>query len=357
MKAKIICLFLPLFLLSCSKKPTASNDQLQNQPSPPAAVIPFQPTVVEPPETKEIDGIKSQANALLESKDFDGLDSMAKTFRDTKVCYADGVWKLFYFYDGINIPEESTDSEWSNHFAVLRDWIKTKPDSITARVALANGLVGYAWTARGRDSASKVTDDNWKHFSQRLNEAVSVLAEAKTLNEKCPCWWSTLLRVELGLQVDRPQYDAAFKGAIQAWPDYAAFYFIRANFLLPRWYGTEGELEKDLEASADKIGGEAGDTVYAQVIWDLNVSVFSTNLFQEYNLSWNRANNGLETIESHYPDSLAVKNEAAHLAVLAHDPPAAKKYFDQTKGEIDPSAWSSTNEFIYFANLVYGVTQ
>jgi hypothetical protein len=357
MKYKIICFLLPLILLSCSKNPAVSDAQSQNQSALPTTGLPFQPTVVEPPEAKEIYGIKSQADALFESKDFDGLDSMAKKFRDTKVCYADGVWKLFYFYDGINIPEESTDSEWTNHFAILRDWIKTKPDSITARVALANGLVGYAWTARGRDYANKVTDENWKLFSTRLNEAVNVLVEAKTLNEKCPCWWSTLLRVELGLQVDRPQYDATFKGAIQAWPDYTAFYFIRANFLLPRWYGTEGELEKDLEASADKIGGEPGDMVYAQVIWDLNGSVFSTNLFQEYNLSWNRANNGLEAIESHCPDSLAVKNEAAHLAVLAHDPQAAKKYFDQTKGEIDPSAWSSTNEFIYFANLVYGDAQ
>jgi hypothetical protein len=76
-------------------------------------------------------------------------------------------------------------------------------------------------------------------------------------------------------------------------------------------------------------------------------------MFEEYNFSWERANKGLEVIEKHYPNSLAVKNEAAHLAFLAHDAQAAKKYFQQTKGEIDASAWSSTNDFIRCANLVY----
>ncbi len=97
--------------------------------------------------------------------------------------------------------------------------------------------------------------------------------------------------------------------------------------------------------------------VYAQVVWNLHHSVFSTNILQEYNLSWERTAKGLEAIEKHYPESLAVKNEAAHLAVLAHDSVAAKKYFDQTKGEIDLSAWPSTNDYIHFARLVYDYAQ
>jgi hypothetical protein len=98
--------------------------------------------------------------------------------------------------------------------------------------------------------------------------------------------------------------------------------------------------------------------VYAQVVWGLHNSVVdATNIFQEYSLSWGRTDRGLEAIEKHYPDSLAVKNEAAHLAMLAHDRSAAKKYFDQTKGEIDLSAWPSTNVFIQAAGLVYGPAQ
>jgi hypothetical protein len=161
------------------------------------------------------------------------------------------------------------------------------------------------------------------------------------------------MRVELGLQAERSVCDATFNGAIEAWPDYPSVYFNRANFLLPRWYGAEGELAKDLEHSADKIGGESGDVVYVQTIWYMQGLVASSYLLQEYNLSWDRANRGLAALEKRYPASVMVENEAAHLAVLAHDVDAAKKYFGQTQGEIDPYCWPSTNQYIRFARLVY----
>jgi hypothetical protein len=182
---------------------------------------------------------------------------------------------------------------------------------------------------------------------------MNVLKGARVLRKQCPGWWVAVLRTELGLPVERSEYDETFNAAVKAWPDYPQFYFVRANFLLPRWYGTDGELARDLEHSANEIGGEAGDLMYARVAWNLHGLVYSPNLVDEYHLSWQRINRGLETIEQRYPDSLAVKNEAAHLAVLARDPQAAKKYFDQTKGQIDPSAWSSTNDFVRCASLVY----
>src|ERR1035437_727904 len=347
-----------IFWTSCSKKPTVTTSQSDNQTAQPTTGLPFQPTLVEPPETKEIYAIKRQADALIASKDFDKLDTVAEDFRTSQACYAHGVWKLSYFYEGLNFPAGgSTDSEWTNHFAILRNWVETKPDSITARVAFANGLIEYAWQARSHDFADKVTDEGWKLFFQRLNQAVTVLNGAKNLKEKCPYWWAAMLRAELGLQTERSKYNATFNTAIQTWPNYTPFYFLRSNFLLPRWYGSDGELQKDLEQSANKIGGEAGDMIYAQVIWNLNGMVSSKNLFEEYNFSWERANKGLEAIKKSYPNSLAVKNESAHLAAIANDLKTAKKYFDQTGGQIDISCWASTNQFVDCAQFVYESVQ
>jgi hypothetical protein len=360
MKLKIfISLFLvSFFWTSCSKKQTVATNQSDNPTAQTTTGVPFQPTLVEPPETKEIYAIKNQSDSLIALKDFDNLDAVAEGFRNSQASYANGVWKLSYFYEGLNFPSgEATDSEWTNHLAILRDWVQAKPDSITARVALANGVIDYAWQARGHDFADKVKDEAWKLYFQRLNQAVIVLNGAKNLKEKCPYWWAVMLRAELGLQTERPEYDATFNTAIQTWPNYTPFYFLRSNFLLPRWYGSDGELQKDLDQSANKIGGEAGDMIYAQVIWNLNGMVSSTNLFEEYNFSWERANKGFEAIEKLHPDSLAVKNEAAHLAALAGDIPAAKKYFNQTAGQIDLSCWSSTNEFVSCVQFVYGSAQ
>jgi hypothetical protein len=358
MKVKIICFLLPLFLLSCSKKPTDANGtQSQNQSVSPPTSLPFKVTVVETPEEEEINDISNQAAALLSAKDYDKLDELAKKYRDSRESYADGTWKLFNVYNGLNLSVKASDAEWTDHFSILRDWINARPNSITARVAMSQELVNFAWKARGGDYANTVSDENWKLFFQRLNEAVDVLNAAKILKEQCPYMWSVLLQAELGLQVDRSKYDATFNAATKAWPDYTPYYFRRVTYLMPRWNGTAGELENDLGKSADKIGGEDGDMLYAQVVWYAHQWFSSTNIFKEYNLSWNRVNTGLEIIEKHFPDSLAVKNEAARLAVLASDEQSAKKYFDQTQGKVDLDCWESQDDYVRFADLVYGCTQ
>jgi len=84
-----------------------------------------------------------------------------------------------------------------------------------------------------------------------------------------------------------------FNSAIKEFPDYQYYYRSRAIYLLPRWNGEDGELERDLEQSADRIGGEAGDMVYAQVVWDVTLWV-TTNVFKENNLSWKRADRALK---------------------------------------------------------------
>lgn len=358
MRRTLICLLLPLLVVSCSKKATnAAGSQSQNQNATPAAGLPFTVTVVETSETKEISAITNQVAALFADKKYDDLDALAKKLRDSKEAYADGSWKLASVYQGLELPDEAPDAAWTARFSALRDWIKSKPESITARVAMARELVDFGWKARGTDYANKVSEASWKLFFQRLNEAVTTLTSAKTLKEQCPVWWSVLLQSELGLQVKRAQYDATFAAATKAWPDYAPFYFKRANYLLPRWNGTEGEWEKDLANSADKVGGEEGDILYARVVWDMHQFIYSTNIFKEYQLSWNRVNTGFEAIEKHFPGSLAVKNEAARLAVLARDKAAATKYFDQTAGQVDLTCWDSKDDFVQFANMVYGVGQ
>jgi hypothetical protein len=219
MKNKI-WLLLPIVLAGCSK------------------ISPLNPVLVQPPETKEIYAIKQEAITLLNAREFDKLDALAKDDRDSGACFANGMWKLSYLYDGLDSSVgKGTDADWTNHLSVIMDWVRAEPKSIAARVALANGLVDYAWQARGHDYADKVTAEGWKQFFRRLNAAVEVLDDTRTLEQKSPYWWMVKLRAELGLQAERSQYDKTFNAAIRAWPDYTPFYFHRSDYLLPRWYG------------------------------------------------------------------------------------------------------------------------
>jgi hypothetical protein len=356
MKNNIIYLLLPLFLLSCSKKPAETPrqpQQLQNQQNFPKAVIPFYATIVETAESKEISAITNQARALFQAKDYDGLDAYARKLRNSKECYDGGAWKFYFVYCGLDLSEKASDAEWSTHFAALQDWINARPDSITARVAMANELVNYAWKARGDDWAENVTAEGWKLFNQRLNQAVQVLNEAKPLKEQCPYWWSVMLGADLGLPIDRSQYDATFEEATRTWPEYKPYYYRRAYYLLPRWNGTEGEWEDDLEKSANRTGGEEGDLLYARVVWCMHQSHVFTNIFTESKLSWSRVDKGFDTMEKQFPNSLAAESEHAYLAVLARDAKAARKQFVKLNGKLDLSVWSSQEKFMRFAFWAY----
>jgi hypothetical protein len=350
-----IWLLLPLMLFGCSRTATTATNVVPSNVAVVAAPKPITwgITIVETAESKEISAISKQANVLFQAKDYDGLEAYAKKLRDSREHYDGGGWKFYFVYAGIELPEEASDAELTNQLAALQDWINARPDSITARVALADELVTYAWKARGDDWAANVTDSGWKLFNLRLNEALKVLNEAKSLKTQCPYWWTVMLRIDLGLSPERSQYDETFKEATTAWPDYKPYYNHRAVYLLPRWNGTEGEWESDLGESANRTSGEEGDLLYARVVWCMHKSHYFTNIFSETKLSWPRVDKGFDVMEKQFPVSLGAKSEHAYLAVLARDKVVARKQFDKLEGNVDLSVWTSREQFITF--LAYSI--
>jgi Domain of unknown function (DUF4034) len=355
MKYKIVCLLLPLFLAGCSKKSAPEIDGMpQDQNIAPSSALPFQVTTVWPDsESEEMDEIKTQAAALLEATNFDGLDELAAKFRSSKECYANGTWKLVNVYDGLVPSANTPNDEWEDRIAVLQDWIAAKPDSITARVGLANVLVNYAWRARGSGYANTVTDEGWRLLGERLNQAMKVLNEAESLKEQCPYYWIVKMRAALGLQMDKDQFNDIFNQAVNFAPDFEPLYLQRAIYLLPRWNGAEGELETDLEKSADRIGGDDGDMLYTQVIWGVHDRASSTNVFKENHFSWPRVDRGFAVIEKRFPDSLAAKSERAYLAAYAGDRQKTREYLNETQGKADLAVWYYKGEYIRVANWAY----
>jgi hypothetical protein len=164
MKSKIVYLLLPLFLLSCSKKSAEIPPQSQNGMGTPTTALPFKVAIVETSEAKEMNVIMHRAAALLDSKDYGGLDDMAEKYRISEECYADCGQKIALVYDGLEPPDEASNVDWEARLRELRNWIEVKPESATARIALARCLVSYAWKARGSDYASKVSDEGWQTF-------------------------------------------------------------------------------------------------------------------------------------------------------------------------------------------------
>ena len=150
MKSKIVYLLLPLFLLSCSKKSTEISPQSQNGMGAPTTALPFKVAIVETSEAKEMNVIMHRAAALLDSKDYGGLDDMAAKYRISEECYADCGQKIALVYDGLEPSDEASNADWEARLRELRNWIEVKPESATARIALARCLVSM----RGKPEAA-----------------------------------------------------------------------------------------------------------------------------------------------------------------------------------------------------------
>lgn len=353
MKSKKLRVCLPVLFcaLGASQRVDAFTNEIRSTYT--SLRIPFTVTQVETAEAKEENAIQAQAAALIKAREFDKLDDLANDYRNLGESFANGSWKVGWLYFGLSPDDENTDAEWKDRLAALREWVAARPSSITARVGLASTLVDYAWKARGGGSASTVTDEGWRLLAQRLNEAQDVLTQAKTLTNKCPAYWSIQMTTAMGLGYDKATFQKIFDQAKAAYPNYSAYECRRAIYLLPRWYGTEGEWERELGKSADKLGGDAGDMLYARVVWSMQRYGTMREIFKLSQVSWPRVDRGFAVIEKKYPDSLAAKNERAKLAGMAGDKAHAQQYFADTKGAIDLAMWDAPGNYLSWAIWAY----
>lgn len=351
---KMIPLFLVAVLLlpGCGKKESADtppNDGNVHNVS--TNGLPFAVTVVESAQTKVWNNLSKLSLIYLEKQEYDELEKLAEDGRSAEDACANGDWQVVPVYAALELSAAQDDSAWLARQKAIAAWIQARPESITARVALARLLTGYAWKARGTGYANTVSDTSERLFEERLHQAAAVLKEAAALKAKCPVYWTTVMKVALGLGVTKEQHERIFQQAVRAYPDYTPIYTQRGIFLLPRWYGEEGEWVTDLTKSADQTGGEKGDILYAQVAWSLRGYSGEKNVFEDNtNLVWARIDRGWSALEKKLPDSLEAIHMHGHMAALAGDGKTAKQCLLKTNGQMTLWAWRSKGEFIDFAN-------
>jgi uncharacterized protein DUF4034 len=241
--------------------------------------------------------ILNQSESLLLASKYDELDRIADQYRKSKETFTNGEWKLHVFYEGIAYYGRfAPESSWKARLDRLNDWVLKKPQSITARVALADCLVGYAFQKRSGNFAPKVSEEQWRGFSDNMKKAAEVLIEARKLKEKCPGWWSAFQRVAL-IGMDRQRYEMLFNEAVSFEPRYNSFYFRKTVYLLPIWYGEEGEWERFAKSAADSVGGKDGDILYARIVWSADRVYDDKNLkYRAPSISWDRVQRGVDAM-------------------------------------------------------------
>jgi hypothetical protein len=278
---------------------------------------------------------------LVEEK-FDRLDRMAYELRSQKSRAAGGSWKLTEFYGALDKPM-LTDKDSLDHLAHLKRWIAQRPDSITARVALATSLHRWAWVARGNGLANTVSAEGWKLFDGRIQESLDVLNAASGLSERCPRWYSEMMIVGLAQGWDEPRMREVFEQGIQFEPEYFDLYKQMAMYLLPKWEGKPGEAVAFATSSADRVGGEQGDAIYFHIA----VSVVGKNgrEFGVKEMDWSRIQRGYQAITAQYGTTGRLKNKMAWFAYRFRDAAIARQQFELIGDRWDRAVWRDRERF------------
>lgn len=283
---------------------------------------------------------------FLGTESFQRIDEIADTERSSKRRLPGGFWAIHLLYIPLSAPlhgSDSSESEWQLHVARLQRWMDQRPQSITARVALAISYVNYGWKARGGSAADQVTDEGWRLFAERSGKAGKILADAFNLPARDPEWYLAMQSVLEAQGASKAMQTAMFEKAIAFEPDYQYYYRQQAHMLEPQWEGEEGESALFAEQQADRIGGKKGDMIYYMISTYLNCRCDSKN--QPNGMSWQRIKRGYAAVEEQYGASLVNMNQMARFAGAAGDPVFAHDLFKRIGENWDPDTWETRKYF------------
>jgi hypothetical protein len=226
--------------------------------------------------TRETVTVRSDLEALLMKGAFDELEAIASDYRRNRAREVGGGWAIESYYGDLsaisgvpncNCATHSADNGFDDKRKQLESWLKAKPGSLTARVALAELWLNYAWLGRGTAFANQTREDQWRLFKERVAQTVDII---KTVN---PDDDLEIYRIEFRLtqtyEQPRQKLDETYARATHAFPDVPDFAADRAYYLLPRWFGEPGEtgaFMRELLADPDSERGLNNYFTAARVI-------------------------------------------------------------------------------------------
>jgi len=321
------------------------------------ALILTKPESVSGESAQDLEKMSRDNMDMLSKKQFGKLEEEAASLRKSKQAYASGRWKLDTFYRSFSELSRGKlkENAYKERIGLLEEWIKTRPNDIASKVALAGLYQKYAWFARGGGYANTVSDEGWKLMAERNKTALGILTELRGRPQRDPRMYYLLLQIAKDESFEKDKYAEIFDASVKEFPTYRSSYFAKVLDLQPRWGGEDGEWEGFAKETADKVGGEEGDKLYAQMIWAVLYTGWyrGDNLFGTFKLDAKRALKGMDALRKQYPKSLEALSAHCSMAVQSGDYETAAKLFQELEGQVDNSVWHGVKNFVYWRDLLF----
>lgn len=277
----------------------------------------------------------------LRSENFRAIDLIADAARQSRERFTGGYWKLKIIYECLTIiftDEFVTEEMWTEHLERLKRWKQKSPDSITARIALAESYKGYGWFARGTGFSNTITDEDSGKLHERLELAYRELLEADKLKERCPEWYEAMLFLATAQSWSEEDFDRLFEEAIKFEPNYYYYYYSKAENSSPRWGGRKGDLEKVI-FRIERLDSQEKDILYY-----LYASLIANSYYKEWtdrrSISWEKAKRGYDQLEKTYGVDKQRLNQYSFIAAVNEDMPEAYRAFKKIGDDWDDKVYS-----------------
>lgn len=302
----------------------------------------------------KFDALSAYSSTALKARKFDELTSKMDEARRIRERIPGGFWKLFVFYQGIQTPnfdQNASEPEWQRHLARLQEWKQVMPNSITARVALAQSLIAYGFEARGQDTIDKVSDESIQVFQERVAQGLSELNSAKDLTPKCPQWYTAMLRVGLAQGWNREKYENVFEEGFQLEPTYYHLQREKITYLQPQWMGRRGDIAQFVNSMASRIGGDEGSIMYFELASTLQPD-YRSSIWLETGLEWGKAKVGYEAMKRIYGVDRYRKNLFMAFTLSGNDWEGFDAALSEVGDDWDSDVWGTRERFDQMKNMM-----
>lgn len=281
-----------------------------------------------------------RARTLLASRKFAQLDELFADVRRNKTRFAAGGYILPELYGGLgDLPAPKSAEGWVALIDSLRAWAKAQPASVSAHTALAHGMLGWGWHARGSGYANTVSKDGWRLLRERLNEGEAACRAAVAADPAAYDPYSIWIRLGMGLGYDTDRVMQLAKDGIAKDRDAFSIHRAVVVFLLPRWHGKKGEWE----TYAEKTAG-TDDMLYARIV-TAAANYDKRKFFTEARVSWARVARGMQKLAQQHPTSSVLFSRFAWWAWLAGDRPVAAAVFGRLGDRYEDSIWENRKTY------------
>lgn len=263
---------------------------------------------------------------LLAQQRFDVIEALAQKWNGRTEFFFDkeNETPTTFMMDRLQLHMLPGETEEARNARYLK-WIEENPENCQfMRIALFRIFYWAGNRVRGDGPAASVPEEAWPVFYRNLAQAWKVIspifAEEQVPAEAYVC------AIITGRCMNWPQeeVDVYLDKAYQQYPHYFRIYTAEAYARLPRWGGASRDAAAFARIVANKVGGDEGDVLYAQIGRRLAQYVGWKGLVDEVGLSPDRYMRGMLILSERAPDQLQW-NQTLLYAAMINDADSIRK--------------------------------